>query len=104
MKRRTFLTGLAAAVVATPALGQGKTLVQRVIMIKGCLCKGCGSRFETALKKIEGIEKVSLEIATGKLTLVHRSTVSQKTIVDAIKKSPFALKELGEPTPVGPDR
>jgi copper chaperone CopZ len=103
MKRRQFLAGLLLAAVAPAALAKGPESgsVVWAARVKGCLCAGCGAKFEARLQKVDGVSRASLDVATGKLTITAAAQVTREQLVAAIGETRFKLVELSDPTPEG---
>lgn len=61
-----------------------------VYTVKGMSCNHCKARVENAIKGVEGVEKVEVELATGK-TQVYGQHNSQE-VVEAVTKIGFEVE------------
>src|SRR5260221_3441462 len=63
-----------------------KSLSTKTISIKGMHCASCVNVIEKSLKKIDGVEKCVVNLATEKATIIYdNKKVSNKKIADAVK-------------------
>ncbi len=61
--------------------------------IKGMHCASCASSIERGLKKIEGVEKVNVNYASGKASIKHEESVKYSELVEAVENEGYRVKE-----------
>ena len=83
-----------------------KTDSQNVtIPIGGMTCAACAQRVEKAIKKLEGVESVSVNFATEKATVAyHPQTVRLSAIKEAIEKAGYKALEMNKADAADEDR
>ena len=60
-----------------------------VFEVKGMHCPLCTTAVKKAIKKLDGIEKVSARLNTKKVTVVHEDSVTIDSILEAIKTTSY---------------
>lgn len=66
------------------------------IPVGGMTCAACSSRVEKAIRKLEGVETASVNLATEKATVTYRSgVVRQAAIRQAIEKAGYQALTVG---------
>lgn len=66
--------------------------------VKGMTCGSCVSRVKNAVSKLEGIQSVDVDLATGRAEVVYASTkLSPNDVVAAINKTGFSASLAEEP-------
>ncbi len=61
------------------------------LRIKGMTCNHCKANAEKAIRNVEGVESVEIDLATG-LAVVH-GNASRETIAEAVEKIGFSIAE-----------
>lgn len=59
--------------------------------IEGMTCASCVGRVEKALRKVEGVDSVSVNLATERADIKTHGTVSQQTLVKAIQTAGYSV-------------
>ncbi|MBK24557.1 MAG: copper-translocating P-type ATPase [Halobacteriovorax sp.] len=62
------------------------------IQIEGMSCGSCVGRIESALSKVDGVEKVSVNLASEKANVVTQDSISEETLIEAIKDAGYKAK------------
>ncbi|PHS34213.1 MAG: copper-translocating P-type ATPase [Alkaliphilus sp.] len=69
-------------------------ITKKKFMIEGISCASCVASIEKNLEKKQGVEKVSVSIATGKLDIEYfENEVKTKEIIEVVSKLGFQIKE-----------
>ncbi|MDR1000427.1 MAG: heavy metal translocating P-type ATPase [Clostridiales bacterium] len=75
------------------------------IPIGGMTCAACAQRIERAIRKLDGIESVSVNLATEKATVTYKpSEVRLSAIREAIEKAGYKALEINSADAVDEDR
>ncbi len=70
----------------------------QVLDIRGMTCAACAARVEKVVKRLEGVESVSVNLATEKATVAYRpEAVRLLTIREAIEKAGFKALTIDKP-------
>ena len=51
---------------------------ETVLNVNGMVCGGCENRVKNALKTIEGVEDVTADHTTGKVTVISEQSIKEK--------------------------
>ncbi len=54
--------------------------------VEGMDCAACGAKVESAVRRIAGVEDVSVSVTTGALKIGHREAVDLDAVTDAVKR------------------
>lgn len=54
--------------------------------VEGMDCAACGAKVESAVRRIAGVEDVSVSVTTGALKIGHREAVDLNAVTDAVKR------------------
>jgi P-type Cu+ transporter len=71
--------------------------IQYNFIVEDMSCASCVSRVEKALKKVDGVVEVSVNLATEKATVVVDATVTLKTLMSAVDHAGYHAVEITEP-------
>lgn len=93
---------LALALAAMPAAGQGQQATavagpQRIEMVvHGLSCPFCAYGLEKKLRKLEGLDSVSIDFKTGKVLLLVRdgSKATDERLKQLVKDAGFEVVEI----------
>ncbi|MBN4069846.1 heavy-metal-associated domain-containing protein [bacterium AH-315-G05] len=67
-------------------------ITKKKFMIEGISCASCVASIEKNLEKKQGVEKVSVSIATGKLDIEYfENEVKTKEIIEVVSKLGFQI-------------
>ncbi len=55
------------------------------LIINGMMCEGCENRVKNAIKNIEGVENVTADHNTGKVTVISNNQVSKEIIKETLE-------------------
>ena len=55
------------------------------LIVNGMMCGGCENRVKNAIKNIEGVENVTADHNTGKVTVISDNEVSEEIIKEALE-------------------
>jgi copper chaperone CopZ len=58
------------------------------VFVSGMTCQGCAKSVDTAIRKINGVEQVQVDVATGLVKITSLIPVSSSQIVDALEPYP----------------
>ncbi len=58
---------------------------ETVLIVNGMMCGGCENRVKNAIKNIEGVENVTADHTTGKVTVTSNDNVSKETIKETLQ-------------------
>jgi Cu+-exporting ATPase len=90
-------TKLEAFIAETKKLGYDVAVEKATIPIQGMTCASCVAAIEKALKKLDGVLKVNVNLATEKATLEFLPTIiSLHEIKKAIKDAGYEPLEIEE--------
>jgi len=70
------------------------------LQVEGMTCASCAARVETALLKIPGVMRASVNLATERAAVQAVSTVAVAELKAAIERAGYAARELGAAKPV----
>lgn len=62
---------------------------KKTFIIEGMACAACSAAVERAVKRINGIERCDVNLATGKMEAEYSDLVSPEKIVEAIEAVGF---------------
>ncbi len=63
-----------------------------LLRAQGFSCPSCVDKLEKALGKVDGVEKVEVQFATGKITVDHAESVDAQVLADTVTKSGYPAK------------
>ena len=75
---------------ATHSAG-GKQLATVTLPVEGMSCASCVGRVEAALGKVPGVERASVNLATGRADIVATAGVDRQALVDAVEKAGYEV-------------
>ncbi len=58
---------------------------ETILIVNGMMCGGCENRVKNAIKNIEGVENVTADHNTGKVTVISNNQVSKETIKETLQ-------------------
>ncbi len=58
---------------------------ETILIINGMMCGGCENRVKNAIKNIEGVENVTADHNTGKVTVISNNQVSKEIIKETLQ-------------------
>ncbi len=58
---------------------------ETILTVKGMMCEGCENRVKNAIKNIEGVENVTADHNTGKVTVTSDNQVSKEIIKETLQ-------------------
>ena len=64
---------------------------ETVLNVNGMVCGGCENRVKNALKTIEGVEDVTADHTTGKVTVISADEISEQSIKEKIEDIGFEV-------------
>jgi copper chaperone len=64
---------------------------ETIINVKGMVCNGCENRVMNALKNISGVEAVTADHNTGKVTVTSNEDVSESVIKETLENIGFEV-------------
>ncbi len=56
-----------------------------ILIVNGMMCGGCENRVKNAVKNIEGVENVTADHTTGKVTVISNNQVSKEIIKETLQ-------------------
>ena len=92
---------LAVMLLAIPSFADGSdsasVLRETVILIQGMMCASCGQEVAGALKKLDGVGEVRVDVKGDRAVVSYDDRkVTPRQMVDAVRKAGFEAK-LPEP-------
>ena len=73
---------------------------EEVLKIKGMTCAACSNRIEKVVGRIDGVEKVSVNLTTEKMNVSFDNTKTNMSRIKlAIQKAGFGFEEVSEESP-----
>ena len=83
---------LSLSLVSVATAGEKKTVD---LKIKGMTCSGCVSAVETSLKKVEGVDKVEVALASNSAVVTFdQEKVKDQDLKGAVKKAGFEVTQV----------
>lgn len=67
--------------------------MQTKIVVENLKCGGCANTISNALSKIEGVEKVDIDVPTSTLDITVKESVSKEAITEKLAK--LGYPEMG---------
>jgi len=64
--------------------------------ITGMSCAACSARVEKAVKNVEGVKEVSVNLLTNSMIVSYDDNLSSKDIINAVSKAGYGAKKKGE--------
>ena len=64
------------------------------IMIEGMKCEHCAKFVTQALRAVEGVESVAVDLATKKAEVTAKANVSNDALTAAVTKAGFEVAEI----------
>lgn len=64
------------------------------LTITGMHCGSCAGNIEASIKKLPGIQEVSVSVMTNKAIVVSEETVSEEALKEAVKKAGYDVVEV----------
>ncbi len=58
---------------------------ETILIVNGMMCGGCENRVKNAIKNMEGVENVTADHNTGKVTVVSNNQVSKEMIKETLQ-------------------
>lgn len=63
-----------------------------MLKVKGIHCEGCAGKIEEALKAIQGVKEVDVDIGHGKVSVKHDTiSADQDALKEAIRKAGYGV-------------
>ncbi len=64
------------------------------LSVEGMTCASCVGRVEKALKKVQGVQQATVNLATERASIVADSSVNSRNLIQAISKAGFDAKVI----------
>lgn len=68
---------------------------ETILIINGMMCGGCENRVKNAIKNIEGVENVTADHNTGKVTVISNNQVSKEIIEETLEDIGYEIVKEG---------
>ena len=68
-----------------------------VIQVDGLSCPFCTYGLEKQLKKVAGVESVSIDMKEGKATIMMQHRVDDSVLRQAVEKAGFTARDISHP-------
>ncbi len=83
----------------------GQADVRRTVAldIEGMTCASCVNRIERHLRKVEGVESATVNLATERASVIAAPRVTTRDIVGAVEAAGYGAKVVAEGQPEAPD-
>jgi len=94
--RLLLITGLLLAAPLAPANAQESSTQSATIQVDGLSCPFCAYGLEKHLKKVNGVEGVTINMKRGQATVALKSDaqVDDQTLRQAVKKAGFTARGI----------
>lgn len=79
------------AISSAPAAEAGG--IQRVYQVTGMTCGGCASRVTKQLGEIDGVSDVSVDVATGAVTVTSAAPLGTDTVKASVAQAGYQLRD-----------
>ena len=94
-------TNLAAESRTSPILGKvAEPAEMRDFAVSGMTCASCVARVEKVLKRVDGVESVSVNLATEKARILAARWVDDAAMAGAVAKAGYGARRLGGAAPM----
>ncbi len=57
---------------------------ETILIVNGMMCEGCENRVKNVIKNIQGVENVTADHNTGKVTIISNNQVSKEIIKETL--------------------
>ena len=68
---------------------------ETILIINGTMCGGCENRVKNAIKNIEGVENVTADHNTGKVTVISNNQISKEIIEETLEDIGYEIVKEG---------
>lgn len=68
---------------------------ETILIINGMMCGGCENRVKNAIKNIEGVENVTADHNTGKVTVISNNQISKEIIEETLEDIGYEIVKEG---------
>ena len=65
--------------------------IEKTLTVEGMHCQKCVARITEALKNIEGVKKVSIDLDTKKVIVISKNEIATNVLSAAIEKLGFKV-------------
>ena len=62
----------------------------QIFIVTGMACSHCSSRVDSALRALDGIEDVKIDLATGRTEVT--GNIAPETVIEAVEKAGYQCK------------
>ncbi|BEV73479.1 MULTISPECIES: heavy-metal-associated domain-containing protein [unclassified Paludibacterium] len=62
---------------------------QQVLQVQGMSCGGCAASVEKALKALDGVEAVAVDLPSGRVTVELAAELAPARLADAVRAAGF---------------
>ena len=66
-------------------------VIKKIFPVKGMHCASCVNVLERALKKVDGVTDVSVNLATNKAAISYSDDTSEQVLASVVEKKGYAL-------------
>ena len=66
-----------------------------ILIVNGMMCGGCENRVKNAIKNIEGVENVTADHNTGKVTVISNNQISKEIIEETLEDIGYEIVKEG---------
>jgi Cd2+/Zn2+-exporting ATPase len=64
--------------------------------VEGMDCAACGAKVEAAVRRVDGVQDVSISVTTGAMSINHEPQTDSKAIAEAVNRLGYKAKPEGE--------
>ena len=68
--------------------------MKKVLAVEGMMCEHCVKHVETALSKVEGVEKVKVELKKKRATVTLNGDVPNEKLQSAVEEAGYTVKGI----------
>ena len=65
---------------------------EKQFVVEGMHCMHCAKKVEDVLKKIKGVKKVTVDLDSGKVTMISKNEIDAAVINSAIEQLGYKVK------------
>ena len=68
--------------------------MKKTMMVEGMSCGHCEMAVKNALKELEGVQDVNVDLSTGKVE-VEGENLQDNLLMEAVDEAGYSVKEIG---------
>ncbi|MCR3956023.1 MAG: cation transporter [Gudongella sp.] len=68
--------------------------MKKIMLVEGMSCGHCERAVKNALKELEGVQDVNVDLSTGKVE-VEGDSLQDNLLMEAVDEAGYSVKEIG---------